>query len=114
LDFLLFFSLQNAAEFWNVSTRPFERNGLGLAPAETSFNLKHIIETMNYLPDDLAVFTEWRRLVSVHQIRGVQVHDARLAASMIVHDVPEILTLNVADFARFSEIQAVHPGSLLQ
>jgi hypothetical protein len=44
----------------------------------------------------------------------VQVHDARLAASMIVHDVPQILTLNVADFARFSQIRAVHPASLLQ
>jgi len=28
--------------------------------------------------------------------------------------IPQILTLNVVDFARFSEIQAVHPASLLQ
>lgn len=31
----LCFSLQNIAEFWNVCTRPSDRNGFGLALAET-------------------------------------------------------------------------------
>jgi hypothetical protein len=46
-------------------------------------------------------------------VLGVQVHDARLAAAMRVHRVSHILTLNVADFSRFSGLTAVHPGSIL-
>jgi predicted nucleic acid-binding protein len=113
-DVLFLFCLQNAAEFWNVSTRPVDRNGFALTPDETALNLKHIAETMTFLADDGKVFAEWRRLVAVHQVRGVQVHDARLVASMIVHEVPQILALNVADFSRFPEVQAVHPATLLQ
>jgi hypothetical protein len=69
---------------------------------------------MTFLADDGRVFAEWRRLVAVHQVRGVQVHDARLVASRIVHEVPQILTLSGADFSRFPEVQAVHPATLLQ
>ena len=31
----LYFTLQNLAEFWNVCTRPVERNGFGLSVSET-------------------------------------------------------------------------------
>jgi len=41
------------------------------------------------------------------------VHDARLAAAMYVHHVDHILTLNVADFSRFTGRTAVHPDSPL-
>jgi len=47
-----------------------------------------------------------------HSVLGVQVHDARLAASMIVHGVTNILTFNVADFSRFSELTALHPNNI--
>jgi predicted nucleic acid-binding protein len=112
--YTLCFTLQNATEFRNVSTRPLERNGHGMSLHATDLALDWIEGAMILLPDNEGVYEEWRRLVTLHGVRGVQVHDARLAASMIVHDVPQILTLNVADFARFSQIRAVHPASLLQ
>ena len=62
------------------------------------------------LPDCEAVYREWRRIVVQHGVLGVQVHDARLAAAMYVHGVSHILTLNVADFNRFSGLTAVHPS----
>jgi len=40
------------------------------------------------------------------------VHDARLAAAMLVHGIGHILTLNVADFSRYSGLTAVHPSSV--
>jgi hypothetical protein len=46
------------------------------------------------------------------EILGVQVHDARLAASMYVHGVGHVLTLNVTDFTRFSGLSAIHPSSI--
>lgn len=33
---------------------------------------------------------EWRRLVVNYGVSGVQVHDARLVATMLVHDVTHI------------------------
>jgi len=47
-----------------------------------------------------------------HAVLDVQVHDARLAAAMYVHHVSHILTLNVADFNRFSGLTAVHPAAV--
>jgi predicted nucleic acid-binding protein len=42
----------------------------------------------------------------------VQVHDARLVAAMRVHSVKRILTFNDKDFARYTDIAAVHPGTV--
>jgi len=87
----LCFASQNLIEFWNVCTRPISKNGLGLTPAQT---------------DERATL---RRLVVAHSVAGVQVHDARLVAAMLVHRVSQVLTLNDRDFGRFAGIVAVHP-----
>lgn len=103
---------QNIAEFWNVMTRPIERNGFGLTVTEAERELRVIEAGMTLLPDSEAVYREWRRILVQYGILGVQVHDARLAASMYVHGVNNILTLNVTDFSRFSGLSALHPSSL--
>jgi hypothetical protein len=67
---------------------------------------------MTLLPDNEAVYREWRRIVVQYGISGVQVHDARLAAAMYVHSVSHVLTINVKDFCRFAGLTAVHPSSI--
>ncbi len=109
----LHFSLQNIAEFWNVCTRPAERNGYGLSIGETNRRVEMIERTLTFLPDSDEVYAIWRRLVLANNIRGVQVHDARLAALMHAYGVPNILTLNQPDFARYSGIRVVHPSEVL-
>jgi hypothetical protein len=42
-------------------------------------------------------------------VSGVQVHDARLAASMYTHGIMHILTFNESDFIRF--VGNYHPTS---
>jgi predicted nucleic acid-binding protein len=108
----LHYTLQNAAEFWNVSTRPVDRNGHGLSQYEATQGLIDIEQTMTLLPDDSRVYATWRKLVVDHNVQGVQVHDAKLTAAMMVHSVPRILTFNAGDFARYPEIEAVHPLQL--
>ena len=108
----LYFCLQNIAEFWNVCTRPIERNGFGLRLVETDDCVESIERRMIFLPDNDLVYTNWRRLVIEHGIRGVQVHDARLVAIMQAYGLRRILTLNTSDFARFSDITAVHPSQV--
>jgi predicted nucleic acid-binding protein len=110
----LCFSIQNIAEFWNVSTRPTDRNGYGLTIVEVNQRVEFIERTMTLLPDNEQVYSIWRHLVVANNVRGVQVHDARLAAVMQAHGVTRILTLNELDFLRYTGIQAVHPNRLQQ
>jgi predicted nucleic acid-binding protein len=108
----LCFALQNIAEFWNVCARPAKQNGYGLANAETSTLLEFIETTMTFLPDTEQVYSIWRRLVITHNVRGVQVHDARLVAVMMAHGINQILTLNQTDFVRYAHLHAIHPSQL--
>ncbi|SRR6266446_763676 len=108
----LFFTMQNIAELWNVMTRPVHRNGLGLSIQEAETQVRAIESGLHLLPDSSAVYSEWRNLIVQYGVVGVQVHDARLAAAMIVHKASHILTFNVADFTRFSGITAIHPASV--
>ncbi len=101
---------QNIAELWNAMTRPRNRNGFGLTVADAEREVQVIEAGMIFLPDNDAVYREWRRIVVQHSVLGIQVHDARIAAVMYVHRVKHILTLNVADFERFSGLTAIHPS----
>ena len=107
----LFYAPQNIAELWNAMTRPVARNGLGLTVADADRFVQAIESGMSLLPDNEAVYREWRRIVVQYGVSGVQVHDARLAAAMYVHHVDHLLTLNVADFSRFTGLTAVHPNT---
>jgi predicted nucleic acid-binding protein len=109
---VLCYTSQNVAEFWNTCTRPIDRNGYGLTPIEADRRAKLFEQKLRLLPDGLAVHQEWRRLLVLQNISGVQVHDARLIAAMRVHGVARILTFNQNDFARYAGIEAVHPRSL--
>jgi predicted nucleic acid-binding protein len=105
------FTPQNIAEFWNIATRPAERNGLGLTTAIVRAEVEKIEEALELLPDTLALYDEWKRLVVEHGVRGVQVHDARLVAAMKVHLVTQLLTFNAADFVRYA-IEVLRPEAV--
>jgi predicted nucleic acid-binding protein len=108
---VLCYTSQNVAEFWNACTRPVERNGYGLSPKDTDRRARLFEEKLRLLPDSLAVHLEWRRLLVTYAISGVQVHDARLVAVMLIHGISRILTFNEKDFARYSQIEALNPRS---
>jgi len=104
------YTSQNLGEFWNVLTRPANRNGYGLTPAEADSQARVIETRFRLLPDAPAVHEEWRRLLVDYSVSGTQVHDARLVASMRVHGARRLVTFNTRDFARFTAIQAFHPS----
>ncbi len=89
-------------EFWNVSTRPIQQNGMGLIPSEAIRPLRRAEQLFPLLPDIPAVYAVWRELIEKYEVSGVQVHDARLVATMIVHGVTHILTFNTSDFHRYA------------
>jgi predicted nucleic acid-binding protein len=106
------YTSQNLGEFWNALTRPANRNGYGQSPEQADLRAQEVEAKFRLLPDVLAVHREWRRLLVVHRVSGVQVHDARLVAAMHVHSVKRILTFNTKDFMRFTDIEAIHPLDL--
>lgn len=108
----LCYTSQTLGEFWNASTRPLDKNGFGLSVAETDRLARVIERDLQFLPDSRDVHDRWRALLIAHNIQGVQVHDARLAASMYVHDVGQLLTINVRDFRRFNGLRVLHPAEL--
>jgi predicted nucleic acid-binding protein len=103
---------QILAEFWNVCSRPTTaRGGFGLSLAQTERKVDLIEKYFEILPDTFQTFTEWRKIVSDYAVTGVQVHDAKLVASMNVHKVEFLVTLNEKDFKRFS-IKVLNPKDI--
>jgi predicted nucleic acid-binding protein len=109
----LHYTSQSLGEFWNVLTRPVDRNGFGHTPAQAHEYANAIERQLKLLTDSILVHQEWRRMLVEYGISGVQVHDARLVATMRVHGVDRILTLNTRDFVRFRDIEAVTPAEVL-
>jgi predicted nucleic acid-binding protein len=96
-------------EYWAVATRPREVNGLDLSPAEAELDLQEFDQIFVWLPEPPDMAPRWRDLANQHGVRGRQAHDARLAALMLAHGVTDLLTLNAADFARYTGIACLGP-----
>ncbi len=105
---------QNCVEFWNVATRPKDKNGFGLTPVAADRLLRLIERLFPLLPDTPTLYSEWRRLVVTFSVSGVQVHDARLVAAMKLNGLTHILTFNTTDFVRYASegIVAVDPTTV--
>jgi predicted nucleic acid-binding protein len=104
---------QTIYEYWVVATRPKEVNGLGMTVAEAEQAVKLIVEDFSLRLDERGIFGRWQALVTKHEVKGKNAHDARLAAAMQRHGLTQILTFNGADFARFAELEVISPQELL-
>jgi predicted nucleic acid-binding protein len=100
---------QNFVEFWNVSTRPANANGLGFSPEQAARYVDRFQGLLLLLPETPEVFPTWRKLVLEYRVSGIQVHDARIVAAMTVHRVDRILSFDLDDFKRYTGITVVHP-----
>ena len=59
--------------------------------------------------DNSAVTARLLELVQQFPTGGKQVHDANIVATMLVYNIPSLLTHNTDDFARFSGLITVLP-----
>ena len=104
---------QNLIEFWNVCTRPTDKNGLGQTPEVANQHITRFERVFVLLPDTPAIFHEWKRLVSNHTVSGAQVHDARIVAAMNVHGVNHLITFNGGDFRRYERVSIFNPREIV-
>lgn len=100
---------QNLVEFWAVATRPVDANGLGMSMEWAAAQLARMRRFFVILPETAEALPEWERLAVRHRVSGKKTHDARLAATMNVHGVSQILTFNGGDFSRYSGINVIEP-----
>ena len=101
---------QVACEFLAVATRPPEANGLGLNHAAAIGSFKRMTRPFGFLADSQGVYELLLEIIERYRVTGKVVHDARLVATMLANEVPQILTFNPDDFRRFApEIQVLEP-----
>lgn len=104
---------QSIYEFWVVATRPQDVNGLGMTPQEVRGEIDSMMSLFHLLQDERAIFLRWLDLVTTYEVSGKPAHDARLVAAMLRHDLSYLITFNVADFARYSEVTSIHPSEVI-
>jgi predicted nucleic acid-binding protein len=94
-------------EYLAVATRPVGHNGLGLKSDEAAGNVRAIRERTTLLEEDSRVADRLLRLLDDVECGGKQVHDANVVATMLVHGVGTVVTMNVGDFGRFGRYVSV-------
>jgi len=102
-------------EMYAVCTRPTNapNPGLGLVPTAAMAHVEAAERQFHLEPDPPTIISRWKDLVVRYGVTGKSTHDARLAALMIEHGIPKLLTFNDSHFARYTEIQAINPFDVL-
>lgn len=111
-DNQLFITSQTIIEFWVVATRPTDVNGLGWDTERAQTEVEQILSQFPQLPETPQIFSHWWDLVTRYQLKGKRVHDARLVAVMLTHQVTHLLTFNPDDFRTMEEIAVTTPQNI--
>jgi predicted nucleic acid-binding protein len=90
-------------EYLAVATRPAERNGLGLNMADALANVRALRGRTSLLAEDGKVAERLLALLDDTVCGGMQVHDANIVATMLMHGIDAVVTINLDDFTRFAQ-----------
>lgn len=104
----IWISRQILREYLSTLTRPQQfTNPLSL---ETLIEDIHLFQTrFRVAEDNLQVTQQLLTLMEQIYIGGRQVHDANIVATMQIYGISQLLTHNIADFNRFSNLITVLP-----
>jgi predicted nucleic acid-binding protein len=100
---MLYASGQIMREYLAVATRPAGQNGLGLQLADALANVYALRARTSLLAEDSKVADRLLVLLEDVACGGKQIHDANVVATMLVHGISTIVTINTADFTRFGQ-----------
>ena len=100
---VLYTNGQILREYLAVATRPVDQNGLGMPRPDAVANVRALRARLNLLAEDIKVSDRLLELLETVECTGKQVHDANVVATMLVHGIDTIVTMNVDDFARFGD-----------
>ncbi len=108
----LFVATQSLFELYVAATRPVLQNGFGMTSAQAFAELDLVESLFTIMPESPDTYPQWRALLRRHQVMGKTGHDARLVALMFSRRLEAILTFNVSDFIRFTQIAVLDPATL--
>ena len=106
---VLYASGQIMREYLAVATRPADKNGLGLHQADALANVRAFRARTHLLTEDSEVADCLLGLLEETSCAGKQVHDANVVATMLVHGIDSLITINLGDFTRFEHHITVIP-----
>ncbi len=70
--------------------------------AEALETLEDWLRAAVLLIEDGSVARRWEALVDKYKVRGKQVHDTNIVATMLAYDLRRLVTRNPADFERYA------------
>jgi predicted nucleic acid-binding protein len=94
-------SVQVLREYLAAATRPVDSNGLGMPVPEALANVQSFRDRTTLLPESGRGIDRLVNLLRDVACAGKQIHDANVVATMLVHNVRAVVTMNLKDFARF-------------
>lgn len=106
-DTVLVLAPQTLYEFYAVATRSPESNGLGLAQEEALQEVINLQDSYVVLPENEKILNHWISLLQEFEIKGKTIHDSRLVAYMLSHEIEYFYTLNKKDFSRYEHQQII-------
>jgi predicted nucleic acid-binding protein len=105
----LYSSGQVMREYLSVATRPTVNNGLGLHLTDALANVRALRTRASLLAEDGKVADRLLILLEDTACGGKQVHDANIVATMLVHGIDAIITINLDDFMKFERyVRLIH------
>lgn len=110
---VLYTSGQIMREYLAVATSPVDQNGLGMARLDAVANVRALRARLTLLTEDTKVSDRLLELLETVECGGKQIHDANVVATMLIHGIDTLVTMNVDDFARFSDhvhVASFHTG----
>jgi predicted nucleic acid-binding protein len=102
----LVISPQVLREYLAIATRSVVGNP---KVADAVENVRTFQEELTVVEAGLAATAGLLELIVKYGVAGKRVHDANLVSTMLLHGIRQILTHNVADFARFAGLITVIP-----
>lgn len=104
----LFISNQILREYWSTMTK---------LPNSTNINKVNIInEDIKYFKKIFSVLEDLQTtsdklftIAELYKVRGKQIHDANIVATMLENNIKDLFTHNVKDFERYKELINIIP-----
>jgi hypothetical protein len=106
----LYVNAQVICEFYSVITNQ-RRVSAAISPSEGLVVITTVLSLpgIHFLPSPAKVATELQRLLRISPVRGAEVFDLQLAATMLANGVRRIYTFNTADFPCIPELIVIKP-----
>lgn len=104
----LVISTQILREFYAVVTNTnYLENPL--TPTQANSQIDYFKSVFGVYSIDLNVIKELQKIMIENQVKGQNIHDATIAATMKANNIETIWTFNQKDFNRFERVNAIKP-----